>query len=329
MPRRVTNLVLLAAVTTLLASGVLAWLAPDAAADGLDAVHRIAGVAFVLSLAWKYGIARRSVRRRGLGRRGVLLGVATAVLTVVTVAIGIAWTLGAVSFDRPLAYSALNIHVIAGLVLSALVVAHALVRGEQTPALPDLVGRRTVVRALALLAASFVVSAAFDGVALARRFTGSRHAGSFTGNAMPVTIWAFDKAPAIDVDEWRLRITGSVARPAALSYAELDRLPRADETAVLDCTGGWWSEQAWTGVRLGDLLSRHGAASEANTVEVISVTGHAWTFAREEIGRALIATHVRGETISPDHGYPARLVVPGRRGFLWIKWVSEVRVGRQ
>src|SRR5205085_10619399 len=115
----------------------------------------------------------------------------------------------------------LNVHVIAGLVLAGLVVTHTLVRGERQPALVDLVDRRAVLRGLALLSASLVVSAAFDGVALARRFTGSRHAGSFTGNAMPVTIWAFDDVPTVDVEAWRLRISGSVARPAALSYAEL------------------------------------------------------------------------------------------------------------
>src|SRR5205085_438434 len=141
MPRRLTNLVLLAAVTTLLATGVLTWLSADASAGGIDGIHRIAGV--------------------------------------------------------------------------------LLVRAERQPALVDLVDRRAVLRGLALLSASLVVSTAFDGVALARRFTGSRHAGSFTGNAMPVTIWAFDDVPAVDVEAWRLRISGSVARPAALSYAEL------------------------------------------------------------------------------------------------------------
>src|SRR3982751_6758185 len=211
MPRRLTNLVLLAAVTTLLATGVLTWLSADASAGGIDGIHRIAGVLLVLALAWKYGIARRSVRRRGLGRRDVVLGLVTAVFTILTVAIGIAWTLGVVSFDRPFPYSALNVHVIAGLVLAGLVVTHTLVRGERQPALVDLVDRRAVLRGLALLSASLVVSTAFDGVALARRFTGSRHAGSFTGNAMPVTIWAFDDVPTVDGASWRLRISGSVA----------------------------------------------------------------------------------------------------------------------
>ena len=65
--------------------------------------------------------------------------------------------------------------------------------------------------------------------------------------------------------------------------------------------------------------------SEATThVEVISVTGHRWTFDRSEAEQALLATHVGGEPLSLGHGYPLRLVAPSLRGFLWIKWVGEV-----
>ncbi|TMD59944.1 MAG: sulfite oxidase, partial [Chloroflexi bacterium] len=38
----------------------------------------------------------------------------------------------------------------------------------------------------------------------------------------------------------------------------------------------------------------------------------------------LLATHLGGETLSPAHGYPVRLVAPGRRGFQWVKWVSRI-----
>jgi DMSO/TMAO reductase YedYZ molybdopterin-dependent catalytic subunit len=65
-------------------------------------------------------------------------------------------------------------------------------------------------------------------------------------------------------------------------------------------------------------------AERATRVEVISVTGHRWTFDRSEIEQAMLATHVGGEPLTAGHGYPLRLVVPGLRGFLWIKWVGEV-----
>lgn len=324
MPRRLANLALLAAVTSLLVTGVIAWLLPDSAAGFLYVAHRVAGIALVLALVWKYAIARRSLRRRGVTGGGVWIGLLTAIATVTTAGLGLAWTAGLVSFDRPFAYSALNLHVIAGLALGALVVAHALARGESRPALVSLAGRRAAVRGLALLAASLVVSVALDRVALARRATGSRHAGSFTGNAFPTTIWSLDSVPTIDVDNWRLCIRRVAGPPVALSYADIAALPRREASVVLDCTGGWWSEQVWSGVSLTELLARAGVTEAATRVEVISVTGHRWTFDRSDAERAILATHVGGERLSAGHGYPLRLVVPTLRGFLWIKWVGEV-----
>ena len=324
MPRRLVNLALLAAIVTLLASGIVAWLLPDAAAGALYVTHRVAGIALVLALVWKYAIARRSLRRRGVQGSGVWIGLFTAVLTIAAAGLGLLWTVGLVSFDRPLAYSALNLHVIAGLALAVLVVAHALVRGESRPALVTLASRRAALRALGLLAASFALSDAIDRVGLARRTTGSRHAGSFTGNDFPITIWSLDSVPTIDLETWRLRIRPPDAPPVNLSYADIVALPRHEASVVLDCTGGWWSEQVWSGVSLKDVLARSPAGETATRVEVISVTGHRWTFDRSEIEQAMLATHVGGKPLTAGHGYPLRLVAPSLRGFLWIKWVEEV-----
>ncbi|HEV8471085.1 MAG TPA: molybdopterin-dependent oxidoreductase [Candidatus Limnocylindria bacterium] len=324
MPRRLANLVLLAAITSLLVTGIVAWLLPESAASWLYVAHRVAGIALVLALVWKYAIARRSLRRRGVGGAGVVVGLATAVATLATAGLGLAWTAGMVSFDRPLLYSAMNLHVMSGLALGTLVVTHVLIRGEARPALVSLAGRRAALRGIGLLATSLALTFAFDRIALARRLTGSRHAGSFTGNALPVTIWSLDTVPAIDVAEWRLRVRGAVARPAELSYADIAELPRREASVILDCTGGWWSEQIWSGVGVAELLDRAGVSAGATRVEVVSVTGHRWTFDRTEAERAILALHVGSEPISPGHGYPLRLVVPGRRGFVWIKWVGEV-----
>ena len=325
MPRRLANVALLAAIATLLVSGIVAWLLAEGPAGPLYVAHRIAGVTLVLGLVWKYAIARRSLHRRGLRGSGVWIGLATAGLTITAAGLGLAWTAGLVSFDRPFAYSSLNLHVIAGLALGAFVVTHVLARGESRPALVTLAGRRAALRGLALLAASFVVTVALDRVALARRGSGSRHAGSFRGNAFPVTIWSLDSVPSIDIESWRLRVNGPAnERPIELSYADLATLPRREASVVLDCTGGWWSEQVWSGVSLMDVLARSGMSEAVTRVEVISVTGHRWTFDRSEAEQALLATHVGGEPLSAGHGYPLRLVAPSLRGFLWIKWVGEV-----
>jgi len=328
VPRRLVNLALLAVVPLLAGTGLLAWVAPPPVADALIVVHRVAGVGVVLILAWKYGIAWRSVRRRARGRWDVSLvvgGLASIALLLV-LGLGLAWSIGVVSFDRPLAYSLLNVHVFAGVALVPLVVAHAARRWESRPAIGDLGGRRIALRALTVGLAAVFVTAALDRVGLARRGTGSRAAAAFSGNDFPLTIWAFDDVPRVDVASWHIRVDGDVARPREVGYDELLALPSVERDAVLDCTGGWWTEQRWRGVTLASLLARSDPLGSARRIEVVSLTGHAWSFPIVESDRLLIATHVGGETLSAGHGYPARLIAPDHRGFQWIKWVSHVRV---
>ncbi|HJW48621.1 MAG TPA: molybdopterin-dependent oxidoreductase [Candidatus Limnocylindria bacterium] len=328
MPRRLVNLALLVAVPLLVATGLLAWVVPPPTADALLVVHRVAGVALVLALAWKYGIARRSIRRRAHGGPGLSLavGAVSSIALLLVLGIGLAWSIGVVSFDRPLAYSLLNVHVFVGVALVPLMFAHAAQRWEARPAIRDLGDRRVALRALALGVGAVVATAALDRVGLARRSTGSRAASSFSGNDFPLTIWAFDSVPTIDLATWRMRIDGDVVSPGAIFYDDLLALPSTERDAVLDCTGGWWTEQHWRGVTLADLLAKHGVRASARRVDVVSLTGHAWSFPIVEAERLLIATHVGGETLSPGHGYPARLIAPDHRGFQWIKWVSHVRV---
>jgi DMSO/TMAO reductase YedYZ molybdopterin-dependent catalytic subunit len=139
-----------------------------------------------------------------------------------------------------------------------------------------------------------------------------------------MTIWSLDTVPNVDIDTWRLRVRGDAGLPMDLSYADIADMPQREASVVLDCTGGWWSEQVWSGVSLLALLEGAGMSEAATRVEVISVTGHRWTFDRSDVERAILATHVGGVRLSAGHGYPLRLVVPNLRGFLWIKWVGDV-----
>jgi DMSO/TMAO reductase YedYZ molybdopterin-dependent catalytic subunit len=327
MPRRAVNLALLIAVPLLVATGLLAWVAPHPYAPPLLVAHRIGGVALILGLAWKYGIARRSLRRRVWRRDlSVISGTVGSIALLVVLGLGLAWTIGLVSFDRPLAYSMLNVHVLVGVALAPLVVAHAAQRWERRPALVDLADRRTALRAVGLGAVAVVVTAALDTIDRGRRFTGSRPAASHSGNDFPLTIWRFDDVPALDPATWRLALSGLLSSPGELTYAELAAMATTERDALIDCTGGWWSEQRWRGVTLADLLAARGVSPTARRLDVVSVTGHSASFAISESPDLLFATHVGGEVLSPGHGYPLRLVAADHRGFTWIKWVARVDV---
>jgi DMSO/TMAO reductase YedYZ molybdopterin-dependent catalytic subunit len=100
---------------------------------------------------------------------------------------------------------------------------------------------------------------------------------------------------------------------------ELLALPQREVRTVLDCTSGWWTEQVWSGVPVLDVLPR-----ASGSFAFVSVTGHRIVLSANDLGTAILATHVAGEPLSPGHGYPLRLVVPGLRGYHWVKWLASV-----
>jgi DMSO/TMAO reductase YedYZ molybdopterin-dependent catalytic subunit len=155
-----------------------------------------------------------------------------------------------------------------------------------------------------------------------RRFTGSYERGSGRPEEMPVTQWLNDEVPAIDAESWRLEVVSGGEVVRRWSYGELtgfdDRVP-----AVLDCTGGWYADQVWEGAWLGRLLTDLG---EARSVRVSSVTGYPRRFPIVDVSGLLLATRAGGRRLDVGHGFPVRLVAPGRRGFWWVKWVTRVEV---
>ena len=131
-------------------------------------------------------------------------------------------------------------------------------------------------------------------------------------------------AAPIDPATWRLSVGGAVT--VNLDFTVSDLEPAGHRRATLDCTGGWYSEQDWSGTPLADLLERAGIRDGARSVEVIGVTGYRRRFSLADARSLLLATRVAGAPLSHGHGAPLRLVAPGRRGYDWVKWVVAVRV---
>jgi DMSO/TMAO reductase YedYZ molybdopterin-dependent catalytic subunit len=298
--------------------------------------HRYLGGALLLLLLWaKLPIARASLRRR-LPRRDPSLawGLLTATTLLAVVGLGLAWTFHLVSFDTFWGYSAMNVHTALGIAVLPILLPHAVARFRSNRGVGLQPVRRATLRLLGLAVGGVLLggpvlqtaTAALAGAAGARLPSGSKHAGSFNGNAHPQEIWLLDSVPSLDGESWRLDLSGRLDAPGQFGLAELAALPQRQLQAVLDCTGGWWTEQVWSGPRLGDLLAERGLSPAAAQVAVTSVTGHRIVLPLAELGEALLATHVGGEPLLPGHGYPVRLAIGGRRGYHWVKWVSSVEV---
>jgi hypothetical protein len=320
MGRR-TNLALLAALSAAFATGWLAFAYATAPARWSLLVHATSGFAIIVLVPWKSIVVRRGLRRVRPGR---FTSLALGVLVLASLLGGVLHSTGLLRWWG--AYTAMELHVGAALLAVPLAVWHVLARPVR-PRRVDL-ARRALLRQGGTLA---VAAAGYSATELAarllrlpggeRRFTGSYEAGSFQPELMPVSSWMFDRVPVLDAAAWRLRVAGR-SGVRTWSYEELmafdDRL-----RAILDCTGGFWSEQDWSGVLLHRLLPETG---EGRSVRVVSRTGYERRFPISDLPRLLLATRLGGEPLSADHGHPARLVVADRRGFWWVKWVVGVEL---
>ncbi|WP_018547772.1 molybdopterin-dependent oxidoreductase [Streptomyces sp. LaPpAH-108] len=134
-------------------------------------------------------------------------------------------------------------------------------------------------------------------------------------------------------DAWRLVVTGP-AGTVRLGRADLLRMPQHSASLPIACVEGWsTADQWWRGVRLRDLAALAGYDGGAADLLVESLQRHgafrraALSAAQVSDPRSLLALDVNGEPLSPDHGYPARIIVPALPGVHNTKWVARLTFG--
>ena len=142
--------------------------------------------------------------------------------------------------------------------------------------------------------------------------------------------------PRPDLPTWRLRVTGMVERPFELTYDELVAMPLHEQYVTIACVsnevgGDLVGNALWSGVRLKELLDRAGINPEATQIVGRSVDGFTagfpTTWAIADDREPLVAVTMNGEPLPADHGYPARLIVPGLFGYVSAtKWLTEIEL---
>jgi len=152
------------------------------------------------------------------------------------------------------------------------------------------------------------------------------------------TFYRIDTAlvvPTVDPDEWILTVKGMVDNEIELSYQDLVDLPLIERYATLACVSNEVGDRLvgnalWTGVRLTDVLDLAGVQSGADQLASRSIDGWTSGFPTELAydGREpLIAVGMNREVLPANHGFPARLVVPGLYGYVSAtKWLDEIEL---
>lgn len=158
--------------------------------------------------------------------------------------------------------------------------------------------------------------------------------------------------PTIDPSTWRLRIDGdAAARPVTFTYDQLKAMPSVTSTYALECAGNGraffeaahgrtppgalWGLGAigvaeWTGVPLAALVNRSGV--RASAVEVVAEglddlhVRRPLPLQRAMAEDTLVALAMNGEPLPPDHGFPARLIVPGWAAVASVKWLGRLEI---
>jgi len=151
--------------------------------------------------------------------------------------------------------------------------------------------------------------------------------GQYTTNKWPVL--THGPTPTVDLDTWRLCISGLVAEPVEFKWVEYSALPRVEIEADFHCVTRFsTTDNRWSGVATRTLLEQLAVDPSASHVLIHCVGGYTTNLPLEDFlsKHALLADHHSGRPLEPDHGGPLRLVVPHLYAWKSAKWVSGIEL---
>ncbi|RYU14328.1 molybdopterin-dependent oxidoreductase [Nocardioides iriomotensis] len=281
---------------------------------------------------------RAALLRHGLERASIALLVASSLFQVATgLANSTQWYPWAFSFRSThyavawVAIGSLLVHVAVKLpTIRAALRADPAASGPGPRAEGGL-SRRALIRTTYLATGLVVVSVAGSAVPWLRRVSVFENhfvpSGGIpinkTARRAGVTVLSTDPG-------WRLEVVHG-QRTASLSREDLRALPRQVARLPIACVEGWSASGEWDGVRVRDLLALVGAPrGSVVTVTSLQPDGPFRTStllpAESDDPLTLVALGLDGDDLSIDHGFPCRLIAPGRPGVLQTKWLARIEV---
>jgi DMSO/TMAO reductase YedYZ molybdopterin-dependent catalytic subunit len=144
----------------------------------------------------------------------------------------------------------------------------------------------------------------------------------------------FNISRDLNVEQWRLNVTGEVKKPVTLGWRDILNRDSFDQVVTLECIdtlpgGDSLGNAQWRGISLKKLLQDVGADEEtARDVVFRAADGYddSIPFSRAMRDDVMLAYLMNGEKLPKEHGFPLRLVVPGLYGIKNVKWIIEIEV---
>ncbi len=133
----------------------------------------------------------------------------------------------------------------------------------------------------------------------------------------------------IDIEGYRLKITGMVSNPKSYTYDEvINNLKHYEKVVTLDCVEGWSVTILWEGVLVRDLLGEANPLPNAKVIIFHAYDEYTTSLLLEYImnNNIIIGHKMNGVTIPPERGFPFELVAESKWGYKWIKWITEIEL---
>ena len=163
------------------------------------------------------------------------------------------------------------------------------------------------------------------------------HKGSASGDKLTPTEEFFmvqkGAIPKADLKDWSLVVDSSVECPLNLAYGDLLALPMVSEVVTLECFdnvpgGDLIGTAEWQGIKVKEISNRAGVRDSAVKVLFHGADGYSIS---HKIGYVLredvvLALKMNGVDLPEEHGFPLRLVAPGKYGYKWAKWITRIEL---
>ncbi|GGJ23749.1 molybdopterin-dependent oxidoreductase [Deinococcus roseus] len=206
-------------------------------------------------------------------------------------------------------------------------------------------GRREALNALGV--GSLAITVAASGSLLKKVLDGTDQtaASAFkAGSPLPEGIVSQDDLyyvsknlegfdPLLSAEKWSLKIKGMVEKPGDLTLSDLKKFRQRDLELTLNCisnpVGGFLIGNAiWTGFTLRDLLNQVGVKQGAKFILWKAADGYIESLPLGEAYEedVMLVHSINGEPLTPKHGFPLRVLIPGRYGMKQPRWITEMEL---